>query len=46
MKKYSDVLAGWLAEFGYTHCFFVAGGNTMHMLESCSRQYEVRSGGA
>ncbi len=36
MKKYSDVLAGWLAEFGYTHCFFVAGGNTMHILESCS----------
>ena len=26
MKKYSDVLAGWLAELGYTHCF-VAGGN-------------------
>jgi acetolactate synthase I/II/III large subunit len=36
MKKYSDVLAGWLAEFGYTHCFFVAGGNIMHILESCS----------
>ena len=36
MKKYSDVLAGWLAEFGYTHCFFVAGGNTMHILESCT----------
>lgn len=36
MKKYSDVLAGWLAEFGYTHCFFVAGGNIMHLLESCS----------
>ena len=36
MKKYSDVLAGWLAELGYTHCFFVAGGNIMHILESCS----------
>jgi acetolactate synthase-1/2/3 large subunit len=36
MKKYSDVLAGLLAELGYTHCFFVAGGNTMHLLESCS----------
>jgi acetolactate synthase-1/2/3 large subunit len=36
MKKYSDVLAGWLAELGYTHCFFVAGGNIMHLLESCS----------
>jgi acetolactate synthase I/II/III large subunit len=36
MKKYSDVLAGWLVELGYTHCFFVAGGNIMHILESCS----------
>ncbi len=35
-EKYSDVLAGWLAELGYTHCFFVAGGNIMHLLESCS----------
>lgn len=36
--KYSDVLAGWLADLGYTHCFFVAGGNIMHLLESCSRR--------
>lgn len=36
MKKYSDVLAGWLADLGYSHCFFVAGGNIMHLLESCS----------
>ncbi len=35
-EKYSDVLAQWLAELGYTHCFFVAGGNIMHLLESCS----------
>lgn len=35
-QKYSDVLARWLAELGYTHCFFVAGGNIMHLLESCS----------
>ena len=38
MKKYSDVLARWLVELGYTHCFFVAGGNTMHILESCSHR--------
>ena len=25
--KYSDLLADWLAELGYTHCFFLAGGN-------------------
>ncbi len=35
--KYSDQLATWLSELGYTHCFFVAGGNIMHLLESCSR---------
>ncbi len=38
MTKYSDVLAEWLVELGYTHCFFVAGGNIMHLLESCSRR--------
>ena len=36
--KYSDQLALWLTELGYTHCFFVAGGNIMHLLESCSRK--------
>jgi acetolactate synthase-1/2/3 large subunit len=36
--KYSDQLALWLAELGYTHCFFVAGGNIMHLLESCSHK--------
>ncbi len=38
MTKYSDLLADWLTELGYTHCFFVAGGNIMHLLESCSRR--------
>jgi acetolactate synthase-1/2/3 large subunit len=37
--KYSDQLADWLVELGYTHCFFVAGGNIMHLLESCSRHF-------
>jgi acetolactate synthase-1/2/3 large subunit len=32
--KYSDQLIDWLAEDGYTHCFFVAGGNIMHLLDS------------
>jgi acetolactate synthase-1/2/3 large subunit len=26
----------WLKEFGYTHCFYVAGGNVMHLLEAAS----------
>ncbi len=37
--KYSDLLVDWLAELGYTHCFFLAGGNIMHLLESCSRKF-------
>jgi len=37
--KYSDLLAEWLVELGYTHCFFLAGGNIMHLLESCSRRF-------
>jgi acetolactate synthase-1/2/3 large subunit len=37
--KYSDQLADWLVELGYTHCFFVAGGNIMHLLESCNRRF-------
>jgi acetolactate synthase I/II/III large subunit len=37
--KYSDLMASWLVELGYTHCFFVAGGNIMHMMESCSRYF-------
>jgi acetolactate synthase-1/2/3 large subunit len=38
MTKYSDLLADWLLQLGYTHCFFVAGGNIMHLLESCSHK--------
>jgi acetolactate synthase-1/2/3 large subunit len=38
--KYSDVFMDWLKEFGYTHCFFVGGGNVMHLLESASRRFE------
>ena len=32
--KYSDQLVDWLVDAGYTHCFFVAGGNNMHLLDS------------
>jgi acetolactate synthase-1/2/3 large subunit len=32
--KYSDQLVDWLVAAGYTHCFFVAGGNIMHLLNS------------
>ena len=32
--KYAEVMVGWLKGMGYTHCFFVAGGNCMHLLEA------------
>jgi acetolactate synthase I/II/III large subunit len=32
--KHSDQLIDWLCDLGYTHCFFVAGGNIMHLLDS------------
>ncbi|MEY4555037.1 MAG: hypothetical protein RL093_156, partial [Pseudomonadota bacterium] len=36
--KYSDQIVDWLVELGYTHCFYVGGGNIMHLLDSCSRK--------
>ena len=37
--KYSDTLALWLKEFGYTHFFYVGGGNVMHLVESFSQTF-------
>ena len=39
-SKYSDQLVEWLIELGYTHCFFVAGGNIMHLLDSVRTRME------
>jgi acetolactate synthase-1/2/3 large subunit len=39
MQKYSDVVAEWLVRLGYTHCFFVAGGNIMHLLEAARNRF-------
>ena len=33
-QKYSHHFTDLLAAMGYTHCFFVPGGNTMHLLDS------------
>ncbi len=41
--KYSDLLAEWLKEMGYTHCFYVAGGNIMHLLASCNKHFHMMS---
>jgi acetolactate synthase-1/2/3 large subunit len=35
--KYSELMVRWLEELGYTHCFFVAGGNSMHLLDGVRR---------
>jgi len=35
--KYSDQIAQWLSELGYSHYFYVGGGNIMHLTESLSR---------
>lgn len=32
-EKFSELMTDWLVELGYTHCFFVAGGNIMHLLD-------------
>jgi acetolactate synthase I/II/III large subunit len=39
VDRYSDQFMGWLKEFGYTHCFYVSGGNVMHMLEAASHVF-------
>ncbi len=38
--NYSDQFMDWLKELGYTHCFFLGGGNVMHLLESASHRFE------
>jgi len=39
--KYSDEVATWFKDSGYTTCFFVAGGNIMHLIESFSKNLEM-----
>lgn len=39
-QKYADQFMDWLLEDGYTHCFFVGGGNVMHLLEAASRRFK------
>ena len=36
--KYSDLLMEWLADAGYTHCFGVAGGNIMHLIDGVRKR--------
>ena len=38
--NHADQVMNWLNELGYTHCFFVAGGNSMHLLNSARQKME------
>ena len=38
-SKYAEQLTDWLVEIGYTHCFFVAGGNIMHLLDGARTRF-------
>jgi len=40
LRSYSDEMCDWLLELGYTHCFFVAGGNIMHLLNSARTRFQ------
>lgn len=38
--KYSDYFVDQLVSMGYTHCFYLSGGNVMHLLESARTRLE------
>ena len=38
-SKYAEQVTDWLVELGYTHCFFVAGGNIMHLLDGARTRF-------
>jgi len=37
--RHADEVMDWLVELGYTHCFFVAGGNIMHFLNAARSRF-------
>ncbi|HEY0865566.1 MAG TPA: thiamine pyrophosphate-dependent enzyme [Lacunisphaera sp.] len=39
--KYSEVLADWLVGLGYTHCFMVAGGGCMHLIDGFRSRFTI-----
>jgi acetolactate synthase-1/2/3 large subunit len=40
-RKFSELITDVLVDHQYTHCFFVAGGNIMHLIESFSARLEM-----
>lgn len=39
--KYSDLLGDWLVAAGYTHCFMVAGGGCMHLIDGFRSRFTI-----
>ncbi len=37
--RHADQVLDWLVDLGYTHCFFVAGGNIMHFLNGARTRF-------
>lgn len=37
--KYSDLMGEWLLAMGYTHCFMVAGGGCMHLINGFRKHF-------
>lgn len=37
--KYADLIGDWLRELGYTHCFLVAGGGCMHLIDAFRKRF-------
>lgn len=37
--KYAEAFCQWLAELGYTHCYFVAGGAMIHLLDGARKRF-------
>lgn len=38
--KNSEAMLDWLKELGFSHCFFLAGGNIMHLLDAARSRFE------
>ena len=39
MARYADQFMGWIKDLGFTHCFFLAGGGSMHLVDAASNNF-------
>lgn len=39
--KYAELLGEWLRELGYTHCFMLAGGGCMHLIDGFRNRFTI-----